>query len=555
LFGVGHFDGVRQAEEWNQMRQTEDYPDIESQLARLLSDSPLPGTPIDEWVRDRGFEIPEIGPIAAALKDLEPCIVREPVHLPREFQEAMELKGGVGVVPLTVGTEVIGLVAVDNKWTGQQISVVDLRALKMLADFAAVAIQQRAMKRRLEVISSLSLSSENPQDPRETLRLIAAATLEATSADAVALMLINELGQPEDPILSGTITDLEPALKTLLLPSSTEVRQRGVTQAFMVSEKVSADVDKSFRLSGIKSALCLPFLHPNPAGVMWIFSREKRKFDPALRKILELYANHAWAVFDKARRVAHLNQLNKAVSEMSSAPDVQNVTTAIVRKARELFGAQSSTFWPFEDQEFLYHARVSDGVTLNDLDPPSEGGASWQILKRGYLCRDDIAKPDDEGYRASYDFLARQGLRSFQGVALKVADTSLGVLFVSYNSPRRFRVRDKDELEEFATCAALALQNAKFFELKRAGRRAAEIIVQCNVLKAPEESFKLIAEAIKAALNAEVVLLYTYDQERDFFRQCRKNLPLGPGTVKCAHSPEIDIPKPPAKLLGQVFGK
>jgi GAF domain-containing protein len=104
------------------------------------------------------------------------------------------------------------------------------------------------------------------------------------------------------------------------------------------------------------------------------------------------------------------------------------------------------------------------------------------------------------------------GTKSFQGVALKVGNEKLGVLYVNYNRLHGFTGEDRRILETFAYHASLALKKARLLEQVSKARDAARVVAQVTALGNREATLMSVAQGVQEAVGCDVVALFVYDE-------------------------------------------
>ena len=89
--------------------------------------------------------------------------------------------------------------------------------------------------------------------------------------------------------------------------------------------------------------------------------------------------------------------------------------------------------------------------------------------------------------------IAREEIDAFMGIALEVADRVLGILYIDFRSPHKFKDEEKDIIRLFARQIAIAVYNARLFE------QATSRLEQRKVLQE-------IARDITSVLEADTLL-------------------------------------------------
>lgn len=549
--GVGNLDEHAAHEDWKCDEQLglNDLASYLELLADLPADKPLPKlTPIDKRIYELKLPVNANSPdvFSRVLQERRPIHLQpdELADLPSDFVTAFEPALPLVVIPLEARAQVIGLLVADNKFTRAAISDEDFNLLLTFANTAAIAIdnsrllkQTQAGLEKLRALYEAAIALTSGQNPRKVLQDIVKQPPVAAEAAWVRVILINELEQPWDQIVGGTSIHLD------LMDA---IRPNGISMQVMRTrrvEKIEDTYEERDRLNpllleyGVAAALCFPFcLHGKPIGVVWINYDKPRRFQEFEIEALQLFVNQAAIAYDSARRMEDLVRLHSAAQAIAGAfygvPEdetiVSRVNQTIVQKVTEIFNTKSATIWPYVNNHFLPKELVTTDVSeedpqlikdlelFRDLEPRPEGTA-FTVLKTGWIGVTDPSDPKHTFLRDfTREYLQRFGIKSFQGVALKVGDEPVGVLFVGYTQHRRdFGEEDQYLLKNFATYAALALKNARLLDRVRRAKRAAEVVAKVTTLERGDATLFSVAEGTQKALDCDAVVLYAYDQHRN----------------------------------------
>ena len=103
-------------------------------------------------------------------------------------------------------------------------------------------------------------------------------------------------------------------------------------------------------------------------------------------------------------------------------------------------------------------------------------------------------------------------MKSFQGIALRVGDEPLGVLYVNYRQPHALGEEDRRPLENLATYAALSLKKARLLDQVRKAKQAAEVVAQVTALGDLRATLASVTQGTQEAVGCDAVVLFVYDQ-------------------------------------------
>jgi len=140
-------------------------------------------------------------------------------------------------------------------------------------------------------------------------------------------------------------------------------------------------------------------------------------------------------------------------------------------------------------------------------------------MEEGWLGIRDIHAGESESWfsTSTNQLLSRIGVRSFQGIALKVGEERLGVLYINYTQQRGFSVAERETARAFANQAALAVKKAKLVDQLERAQKTAHIVAEKTTLGNSQGTMNAIVEGIQSVIGCDTVTLYLYDQETDRF--------------------------------------
>jgi class 3 adenylate cyclase len=119
--------------------------------------------------------------------------------------------------------------------------------------------------------------------------------------------------------------------------------------------------------------------------------------------------------------------------------------------------------------------------------------------------------------------------QSLLSVPIQIPGKIFGVLNADHETQNKFTSNDEKNLEKF--CGELAKKMADRISVVEAIRRITERLTHESVNGDIEKTLKDIADNIRNALGADVVILYQYDQVLDKFIRTRKGTPTVSGEI------------------------
>jgi GAF domain-containing protein len=144
------------------------------------------------------------------------------------------------------------------------------------------------------------------------------------------------------------------------------------------------------------------------------------------------------------------------------------------------------------------------------------------VKRRGEVVLTNIEEQDPDMLKTS-PFIKREKFRAFIGIALRVADDILGILYVNFRTPHVFTNQERSTIRLFSHQASSALHNARLYQRAGAQISALERLHEVgstltSIPKKPESlrSFLTrIAQSAQNVLGADLVDLYQYFQSQD----------------------------------------
>jgi two-component system sensor histidine kinase KdpD len=225
-------------------------------------------------------------------------------------------------------------------------------------------------------------------------------------------------------------------------------------------------------------------------------------------------------------RVSELTAISQAGRAVASTLSLEDVLQLILRSAQELLGATEGSVMLFDDGKTSL--RIASAVGLSpdaarQTIPVGEGVAGWVAeFREAVILRGDVS---DQRFRR---FVPKdRAVRSAMSAPLYARSEPVGVLNVSVSDGDRvYTEHDLRAITVFAEHAAIAIANARLFELERAAserlaevdaRRREFLAVVTHDLKSPLTSIMGYVRLLKQlGENA------TLEQAREFNRVIEK---------------------------------
>jgi PAS domain S-box-containing protein len=233
---------------------------------------------------------------------------------------------------------------------------------------------------------------------------------------------------------------------------------------------------------GYASSIALPLVAGSrPFGALSIYSQETNAFGVEIGNLLvELASDLAYEIVvlrthaerkqakeALRRRNRELELLNRASRVFISSFDLDQVLAAVLEDVRDLLGATACSAW-------LIDTETGELVCRQATGPRSEVVRGWRLAPDqgivGWVAHSGEASivADTQTEARHFNGIARQielEIRSLLSVPLKARADVIGVLQVVHTKADRFSSADQRLLESLAGSAAIAIENARLYEL------------------------------------------------------------------------------------------
>jgi PAS domain S-box-containing protein len=529
--GVGHLAEPEARRDWelHHERGLEDF----QRYLELLEQNELALTPVGERILEVRLPVTPAAPdlFSQVLRERRCILVtqEELERLPASFVKAFEPALPFIVAPLLARDEVIGLLVADNKFSEAPITSEDEEALLTFANTAAIAIKNaqldeelRFERERLRSFYEASNALVSSRDLEQVLRDIVERAQATAQAHGVCLALIDHGGQVQRLILEGVSipVDMEEVVRKDGL--SMAVMRTGEPVVIEDTRVQQGRVNPGRFWNTIGAALCLPAaLEGERFGVMWFYYEEPRRFAIGEIEAVQLYVNQAALAYDSARRIRELEQMRQAAEALAGSMGIKEVLKRIAKSAREVLEANSTAIWSYDSvrDRFIAEDSVAWGIPEGvwqafRQEEPRLGRTALAVMEEEWIGVRDVG--DIERYSflgaSTRELFGQVGVKSFQGVALRLGDENLGVLYANYDHTRYFGRDDEARLRTFAGHAALALKNARLLAQMERTRRAAEVIASVTVQEDLKQTLETIVKYVRRVLGGDGVSLYAYNE-------------------------------------------
>jgi GAF domain-containing protein len=200
----------------------------------------------------------------------------------------------------------------------------------------------------------------------------------------------------------------------------------------------------------------------------------------------------------RARREVELSALFETAGDLAGLRDLDAVLNAIVRRARQLLGADVAYMTLNDSSRGDTYMRVTDGSisqAFQRLRLPLGAGLGGLVAQTGapYASSGYLT---DERFRHTGSIdggVAEEGLVGILGVPMRLGERVIGVLFAADRAERSFAQEDVALLCSLADHAAVAIDNARLLQETR---------VTLEELSAASEAARVHSDAVERAARA-----------------------------------------------------
>ena len=438
------------------------------------------------------------------------------------------------LVPLKIGDRVSGLLEVGELRSDKRQPITEPEQVLAIgiAAHTAVLIDRIRLhritdrrKKLAEALSEVMVLGET----EKTLESVTESTRAGTDCDAVTLYAYDaasgKLLQPPKAVGLRHPERIFPKFDATPLPIVQTVLRDAQPVIVEDTRKDPRTRSSPFTMvEGIQSLIAVPLRSDGETeGVMFVSYRHLHRFSDAELNSIKLFANQAAIAIQNARRYElvkrhkeELEALHHAASAMSSTIELGAVRQEIVKQAREMFGATSAIFWPFDHsrEEFLLEGLAAEGFLQDELERakeerPEPAHLCYRTLGEGWI-GEEVVDYSEQQYLSEpgRELMQPANIRSFQGIALRVGEEPLGVLFLRYDHPQKFSDKQRKKLENFASYAALSLKKSRLIDQRRREKLIAEIVAAVSTVGEPESVLVAVASMTPAVARCDTVRLY-----------------------------------------------
>ena len=306
---------------------------------------------------------------------------------------------------------------------------------------------------------------------------------------------------------------------------------------------------------GVRSLILVPIAINNEVlGVLQIGNRRMTKFQPDQIKLLETLASQIGIVLQKAKlyeeiraHLTHIQSMRQIEQTMVSTLSLDDVLRVLLDRIESIF--------PFPViiavQLLKPNASEFDTLACRNIDaetwrreherdlPVPQNGLAREVLNSSTPLQ--ILRLEDDPRVRHREFNREQGLVSYLGISLRVAERPVGVLDIMTTKEHEFREHEVNYLASLASHAGIAIQNARLYN--ELGKKSQELSALFDVTAAASQSLEM--ERILQEVIRKITEIFGFDAMRIFLFDDRQetlhvraayvgspDIPLGPASFK-----------------------
>jgi sigma-B regulation protein RsbU (phosphoserine phosphatase) len=230
----------------------------------------------------------------------------------------------------------------------------------------------------------------------------------------------------------------------------------------------------SVYLLGLRSVLCVPLkVKDKVSGAIYVDNRIKAGlFSEADLELLSAVASNAAVAIENARlfreaqnKLETLRLLHEIGADLTATLDLERVLTGCLQRVQNLLNTEAASILTVEENELVFQVAIGDkSDEIKPFRVPlGSGFASWVVLNKQGLIVNDVQ--NDPRFFKEIDAGTGFVSRGLMAAPLVVNDRAIGVIEVFNKRQGPFVSADLELLATIASSAAIAIENARLYEV------------------------------------------------------------------------------------------
>lgn len=472
-------------------------------------------------------------------------------------QEALE-QGWVSALcaPIVVNGQAEGVMTV-YAGRGRTGNLTGLKTLvENFVNQIALTIEVENRRVVLEALMHISQKYETVSDRLKDILLgIVKASCEVLGADCAVLYPFDperEMYYDRAHVVSHGL--LEP----LQLSEKPRVKWSMASQVMQEGELVINDLAAEYptRLhdhfivrEGVKAFMAIaPRANNAPLGLLFINYRAPHKFTEEEQNSIRLFAHQAGIaihnafLFRRSQRqtqaLKELHEIGPGLLSIPSRKKIREVLDEVAQTARKALGADLVDLYHYNEEEDRF--LLPPSLAGERKSPSPQTIHRDDVLYQLFQARKPLYITDSQhdprtnspfhpnrpaDTQTRQRFVIRERVQSTAALPLMIDGKTVGALFINYRKPQTFPEHQRELIEIFAAQAAIAIANVGLYETSQKRAEAlsrlssvSEKLIQLSEGRAELPGLlKQIAEGAREVLEADLVDLYQYEQNRNVY--------------------------------------
>ena len=502
---------------------------VEGDQARIVRWRGYERFGVEEFVSTVVFRIPEVPNLQQMLESGEPMVIPDTATYPGWLDlPPQEWLRSYAAAPIVVRGEVIGFLNVDSATPGF-FTQAHAEALRAFADHVAAAIEnarlyeetkQHAMElehraERLAAMNRVSADINSTLDLDEVLNTITRQMVELFAIEHSGILIFDEKKEwghvlAEYPDRGATAERFQ--VTGYLAAERIIADQKPLMIEDVLKDPLMATVRDTMRRLGIKSMLVVPLVVKGETiGSIGLDAiKQRRVFSQEEIELAQTIANQTAIAIENARlyeethrRNEELAALNAIAATVSRSLELEQVLESALDETLHVSKAEMGVLYLVQGGELRLSAQ--QGMSDYFLQTYREFPVGQYVAGRVALTGEPILMDNAEQDRRSTPDVRRSELyRSLACLPIKAREKVIGVVAILDRQPDYFQPADTQLLAAVADQIAVAIENARLYEVEQRRRRDAEALRQTALALTSALDRNRVIERILAQLQQVV---------------------------------------------------
>ena len=440
-------------------------------------------------------------------------------------------------VPIRREELTIGVLAAMSRFTNA-FSSDDVDLLSSFAAQAGVVIQNARVFEHSQKIGTLAIAG----DYDKLADYVVEAARELTGADAVLWMMSDRedergtflrvraiRGKFDKGYKDTAFLPLAPgrSITSLALERGEPViRQDILDDSEQPGEPRFHNMDEAKRQEW-RSFVAVPLFgrQGQTLGSLNLHAKEVAKFGEPEVALIQAFTNHVAIALENAKIIDRLSTQLRRLHQAGQTRREEDVLQSVLDGLKDIFFDAPCAVREYDSRTKQFGRRIAAGrpLDVSFQEPRSDGSSRYVVeVSKAPLYADDAMVWLPNGQPVIREDLLKAGVESVAYLPLRTQDDVVGILYVDLTIPYHFSDSDREVLELFASQAAVAIQNTRFFQELDARAQQFERLQQVTTAISAEpfdlaKVLDLVVRGLGDIFSGASCSVRLYDPERDQF--------------------------------------